>query len=115
MPTQPKSTENRRSRYVQGGETSVYSNRLGWWERRDIPNYDDDIVITISQLHDRRPDLLAADLYGTPSLQWLVLQYNNILDINTEFVAGKEIRLPSEERVMLDLLNQPIGGVPADV
>ena len=116
MAGESKSTESRRSRYVQGGASDVYPDRLGWWERREIPTSDDDISLIITPIYNRRPDLLAADLYGTPSMQWLVLQYNNILDINTEFVEGKELVLPSEERVMMDLLNQPIGGVvPEDV
>ena len=106
-----RSTESRRSRYVQGGATEVYTNRLGWWERRDLSKSDDDVTIVISKTYDKRPDLLATDLYGTPILQWLVLQYNNILDINTEFVTGKELTLPTDERVIIELMNQPVGGV----
>ena len=31
-----KSTERRSSRYVQGGLTDVYDQRLGWWERYEL-------------------------------------------------------------------------------
>ena len=43
------STEIRNSRYVQGGETDRYANRLGWWERRAMPRQDDDIRYTIDK------------------------------------------------------------------
>ena len=47
MATRKKSTAVKDSRYVQGGDTTVYSNRLGWWERTLIDQADDDIVLTI--------------------------------------------------------------------
>lgn len=111
MATRKKSTAVKDSRYVQGGDTTVYSNRLGWWERTLIDQADDDIVLTIPRKYALRPDLLAYDLYGKASLQWLVLQFNNIVDINTEFVQGKEIRVPSPGRVVLELLGKTTGGL----
>ena len=104
----PKSsTEERYGRYVQGGESDVYSNRIGWWERETIPTAEDDQQITISSRYALRPDLLAYDLYGRASLAWVVLQFNNILDINTEFVRGKTISVPSYERVFFDIVTKP--------
>lgn len=102
--------ELKESRYVQGGTTDRYTNRLDWWERKIIPQADSDMVITISPRQDRRPDLVAADIYGKPGLAWLVLQFNNIVDIETEFTTGKEIRLPTMRRVVLDILTQATGG-----
>ncbi len=103
-------TERRESRYVQGGTADRFPTRVGWWERKLLPRSDTDFTIVIESSEDRRPDLVAARIYGKPSLQWLVLQYNNIVDIETEFLAGTEIRLPQQRRVSLDFLTQPTGG-----
>lgn len=101
-----QSTDNKNSRYVQGGITDVYSNKLGWWERTPIPYSDDDIMLTIDLKYSGRPSLLAYDLYGKDTLMWIVLQYNNIVDIEEEFVEGKEIRAPRPERVFFQILNK---------
>lgn len=108
-----KSVNKRNSRYVQGGTTTTFPKRLGFWERTVIPQQDDDIFITVNNRQSRRPDLIAFDYYDAPDLGWLVLQYNNIVDINQELRTGAEIRLPSQDRVFFDLLNSRIGGVPA--
>ena len=106
------SVNKRHSRYVQGGTTTTFPRRLGWWDRLVIRTDDDDIFHTITNRQDRRPDLIARDLYGKHDLAWLVLQFNNIADVNLELRAGTEIRLPSADRVFFDLLNRPTGGVP---
>lgn len=110
-----KSVENRESRYVQGGETETFDNRLGWWERDIFTVSQDasDIFLTIAPQYDKRPDRLAFDMYGRSGLQWLVLQYNHIVDINEEFIAGREIRLPDPSRASLTFLNKRTGGIPA--
>ena len=99
------------SRYVQGGDTVKQPSRLGWWERRIIPEAENDVLITIEAEFDRRPDKLAARAYGNQKYMWMILQYNNILDPNEEFITGKEIRLPLPERVVLDIMVRKIGGV----
>jgi hypothetical protein len=43
---------------------------------------------------------------------WLVLQYNSIVDINTEFVAGESIILPTFERAQTQILTKSVGGNP---
>lgn len=101
-----KSTNRSRSRYVQGGDTEVKANRLGYWQRRIFPKNDTDEVYIIEAKYDRKPWLLANDKYRDVELMWLILQYNTILDINTEFVAGREIRLPTATRVFMDLLSR---------
>lgn len=106
------STQSRQSRYVQGGETDIYSTRLGWWER-DLETFgfrSDDLFIEIAPQYDKRPDLMAADLYGRSTLMWIILQYNSIVDINEEFIAGKEIRIPEPSRATLDFLTNNTGG-----
>lgn len=104
------SIKEKYSRYTQGGKTDVYTNRLGWWERQSIPLADDDITITLNARYAERPDLVSYDIYGKVNLMWLVLSYNNILDINTEFTKGKVIRLPSPQRVFFDLTTKPNNG-----
>ena len=103
-------TEKSKSRYTQGGETDRYSKRVGWWERRDIEQRDDDIIYTISAREVGRPDLIAYNVYQSVQLSWLVLQYNNIVDIETELSINKVIRLPNHRRVALDIVTQPVGG-----
>lgn len=99
------------SRYVWGGVTEVFPTRLGWWERRIIPKAHSDVIITITPEYDRRPDLLAYDLYGKEIYASLILQYNAILDINTEFITGAELVIPSRARVEYDIVNKSTGGV----
>jgi len=97
------SVDNKKSRYVKGGITEVFSTRLGWWERIIYERSKDDISYTIEAKYNLRPDLLAFDLYGSPVYTWVILQYNNILDINLEFVEGKTITIPSPNRVKLEM------------
>ena len=104
------SVEHRNSRYVQGGTTDRYSNRLDWWERTLMPRQNDDIQLVIDPRLAKRPDLISYHIYGKVSLMWLVLQYNNIVDIETELVTGKTIFLPTQERVMFSIMINPVGG-----
>lgn len=106
------SADQRLSRYTQGGETDRFAKRLGWWERTLFERRTDDITYTIQTHEDRRPDLVAKNVYGQVSLMWLVLQYNTIVDIETEFLAGKTLTLPTPQRVMLEIVNKPVGGKP---
>lgn len=105
-----KSSNSSRSRYTQGGTVDVYPTRLGWWERRAIPKDDSDITIEITSEEDRRPDLIAYNIYKQASLAWVVLQFNNIVDVETELKAGTTIRLPTQRRLILDILTKPTGG-----
>ena len=104
------STENTNSRYVQGGTTEIYTNRLGWWERRELPRSDDDVRLTVRPKEAGRPDLISYRLYGKAIYAWVVLQYNNIIDVEEELVAGAEIFLPSQQRLILDIVTKPAGG-----
>lgn len=106
------STENRNSRYVQGGLTDIYKNRLGWWEKREIKHQDNDIVFTILSHEESRPDSISQRFYGKPIYAWLVLQYNSIVDPETELKVGTTLRLPSQQRLILDIISKPEGGKP---
>ncbi len=101
---------NQNSRYVHGGTTTRRNTRNGWWERKILEKSDTDITITIEPNEDRRPDIMAFRLYDDPKLAWLILQFNNIVDTETEFTTGKEILVPTARRVQLDILTQPTGG-----
>lgn len=111
--TQPtKSTDNPISRYVQGGLTDVFVNRTGWWDGYELASATDDIKLVLTPKYNTRPDLLAYDMYGKSTLMWLVLQYNLIVDINTEFVTGVTVILPSKSRVFSSILTYQAGGNP---
>lgn len=107
----PSSVNKRRSRYTQGGSTTRFPRRLGWWERRNIRQRDDDIFHTVTNSEAMRPDLIAFNQYGDPTLAWLVLQYNHIVDHIVELTEGTEIRLPPRQRVLLNILTGSTGGV----
>jgi hypothetical protein len=109
----PRSTDKETSRYTQGGATVRFPRRLGWWERRTINQRDDDLFITVNARQAKRPDLIAFDYFRNSDLAWLVLQYNNIVDDNVELLEGAEIRLPAPQRVLLSILTNSTGGVPA--
>jgi hypothetical protein len=107
------SADNIKSRYTQGGETERFENRLGWWERDidTLKKSSDDLLVTIAPKYDRRPDAFAADYFGRTDLEWIVLQFNSIVDINEEFRSGKKIRVPVADRALFDFLNKSTGGV----
>lgn len=114
----PSSTNRKDTRYVQGGTTTIKKKTVGWWERN--PDFtkraDDDIVIkSLPAVYNGRPDLLSYDIYGNNNLEWVILQYNNIVDINEEFVTGVDLVLPSINRLFSSMLIKSIGFEADDV
>lgn len=101
-----KSNNSALGRYGYGGGVVDYGYRLGWWERTHIAAAPTDITITLTNKYTKRPDLLSYDVYGQSTLMWLVLQYNNIIDVNSEFVEGAIIKLPAKTRVFTEILNK---------
>jgi hypothetical protein len=97
------------SRYLQGGDTEVFSQRLGWWEKRtDIPvDQIDDSTFIITKKFEYKPGLVAKIFLGREDLEWLILQYNNIVDIMEEFVIGREIKIPSKQRTDFSIVIKP--------
>jgi hypothetical protein len=63
---------------------------------RAIPKQSDDRLMQINQTYQYRPDLLALDLYDTPTLWWVFYQRNpNTLTAPPlDFKAGVQIYLP---------------------
>lgn len=100
------STQSRIGRYKQGGTTDILPSRLGWWERRAFSSSFDDITVKITPTYISRPDLIAFDVYGRANLMWVVLQYNNIVDIHEELVEGRTIKLPSVRRLQTEILTK---------
>lgn len=94
------SIDSKTSRFAMGGVTEQFPNRLGWWERNIMEFQNDDIIITIDEQLARRPEYISQMVYGTTAYRWVVLQYNTILDINTELVPGAVIRLPTQDRLL---------------
>jgi hypothetical protein len=95
-----------RSRYVQGGHTDAFVNRLGWWEKDDLikNQYNDIIIKSLPIVFNLRPDLLAYRLYNRSDYEWVILQYNNIVDINEEFITGVSLIVPNNSRVITDIM-----------
>lgn len=106
----PNSVDNKSGRYTQGGDTIVLEDRLGWWERTDIEERQDDDEFLVTSKYVGRPDLIAYDKWGKANLAWLVLQYNNIVDLTEELVEGTLLVLPSHRRVVTGILVRPTGG-----
>jgi len=51
-------------------------------------------IATIPAGMEGRPDLISADVYGTPYYWWVICVANNIRDSFEQLEAGKLIRIP---------------------
>jgi len=82
--------------------TSAYSNTplneyyLDTMVNRPIPKNGDDIIFTINETYNYRPDMLAYDLYSHSELWWVFAQRNPDVLINPllDFKTGINIYLP---------------------
>ncbi len=94
------SLRKNKTRYNYGGVTELVGDKVGWWERTNLPKSSiDDFSVTIDNIFQKRADLISYEYYGTTEYEWLVLQYNNIVDINEELIYGKVIILPALSRL----------------
>lgn len=100
-----RSDLQRNSRYAVGGTSTIVGDRIGWWERTIFPTSPLDVEITVTRKYVGRPSKLAYDLYGKDGLMWFVLQYNNIIDITTDFAEGTVLILPTKARLFGELLS----------
>jgi len=73
---------------------------------RPIPKYSDDLPFVITETYQYRPDMLAFDLYQTPTLWWVFYQRNpNTLQAPPlDFKTGTTIYLPK-----ISTLQQTLG------
>ena len=81
------------SPYFNTGITQFY---LDVMVNRPIPKLPDDLQFEINQTYQYRPDMLAFDLYETPTLWWVFYQRNpNTLQAPPlDFKIGTVIYLP---------------------
>lgn len=72
---------------------------------RPIPMLSDDVKTTINVTYQYRPDLLAFDLYGTPTLWWVFYQRNpnTLTKPPLDFTVGTTIYLPREDTLKATL------------
>lgn len=58
------------------------------------------MTMTLESKYDRRPDLLAYDLYGNSNLWWVIAHYNRevLKDPLNDFVAGITLEVPKTFR-----------------
>jgi hypothetical protein len=74
---------------------------------RPIPSFSSDVLYTIPEVYQYRPDLLAYDLYSDGRLWWIFAARNpNRLGFDPyfDFVAGVQIYIPK-----LETLRQVLG------
>jgi len=76
--------------------TQVTNNYLDILSIRSVSAEVDDFVYNIQPQYTYRPDLLAFDLYGDPSLWWVFAQRNMdvLQDPILDFVPGTKIYIP---------------------
>jgi hypothetical protein len=86
-------------------QTKTFGKFLDVMTPRPFTKRTDDVLYEIDSVYEYRPDLLAADLYGTSSLWWVFAQRNpNVLvDPLRDFVAGTRIYIPKLETLKQDL------------
>jgi acetate kinase len=92
---------NPTSPYYSTPVTDVHVTYLDTWVYRSIPETDDDTRYTIESKYQKRPDLLAYDLYGTSEFWWvfIVRNPNAFLDPIDDFNTGVTIFLPSKSTI----------------
>lgn len=89
-------------------DTDVFNAKfLDFMVNRPIPRQPSDVLYTIPEVYQYRPDMLAFDLYNDSRLWWVFAARNpNRLgpDPYFDFIAGVEIYIPK-----LDTLKQVLG------
>lgn len=57
-------------------------------------------TMKVESKYERRPDLLAYDLFGNANLWWVIAHYNRevLKDPLNDFIAGIEIEVPTSFR-----------------
>jgi len=96
-----------KSRMVQGGTSTVIGDKISWIERRDISAIGDsnDISVVLDITTVYRLDRLAFKYYRNSELEWVILQYNDIVDVS-DLSIGDVIRIPSNAYVNTMILNK---------
>ena len=79
------------SKVMQYTEDKVLTFEI--YKKKPFAFAKEDQWMEITAAYEYRPDLISAELYGTPDFWWKILEANEMKDI-IEFVRGKNIRLP---------------------
>jgi hypothetical protein len=81
------------SPYFNTNKLKGYLDVMSW---RKIPAQADDILFTVTNSYENRPDLLAFDLYGDVNLWWVFAVRNPAVlkDPVFDLRAGVKIYLP---------------------
>jgi hypothetical protein len=89
-----KNTSHLRKTPITNGYTELYNPAV-------IPDFNNSSVFEITQKYDKRPDILAYDLYNEPKFWWLFAVYNknSIVDPINDFTIGKRINVPNRNIV----------------
>ena len=86
-------TYNATSPYATTGYSQLFLDTM---VNRSFPKESDDILFTINQTYQYRPDLLAFDLYGNAGLWWVFYQRNpnTLTKPPLDFVINTMIYIP---------------------
>lgn len=81
--------------------TSQYSYYLDVLTPRVIRPLKDDVVHTLTQVHEYRPDLLAFDLYANSNLWWVfqARNPNTFEDAVWDFRVGTKFFIPKKDTI----------------
>lgn len=81
--------------------TSIRDFYLDIWKKREVPITENDQLVTIPPKFDKRPDLMAAELYGSPRLWWVFVVRNPdlLIDPIEDFASGLELFAPSQDTI----------------
>lgn len=92
---------NKNSPYYKTPQISKYVDYLDFWTARIIPPNLDDTLITLDPKYDKRPDLLAYDLYNNPQLWWVFAARNPdvIKDPIYDFKANTTLYAPTSNNL----------------
>lgn len=85
--------------------TAVWGKFLDVMTDRAIVKKPTDVLYKIDKIYEKRPDLLAFDLYGSSDLWWVFAQRNPdvIKDPLNDFRAGAMIYIPAKTQLVKDL------------
>lgn len=79
--------------------TPVKDRKLDIWVPPSFTTPVDETYYTIPRENEGRSDKIAQDVYGDPTLDWIILLYNNILDPFKELKSGNVIKIPALESI----------------
>ena len=89
-----KRNSNLRATPVVNGYANLYEPPL-------TPDFEQTEIFEITQRFNRRPDLLAYELYGDAHFWWIFTMYNRNTIVNpiNDFTTGKKILIPNRNFV----------------